>query len=105
MTSTNATMAHLDPTLIVSANAKILADTKLRSGAAFLGPQMTWHRKPNAGGGACDVCGCLGLRLGVRHRALEAGHGVKGAAYVKSHTDCTKDTVETYLGHDGKSAR
>ncbi len=66
---------------------------------------MTWHRKPNPGGGPCDVCGCPGLRLGVRHRALEAGHGVEGAAYVKTSTDCTKDTVETYLGPDGQEPR
>ncbi len=97
--------AHLTTAEILKSNAKILADSQRRDGVNFLGPQMTFHRKPNAGGGACEVCGCLGLRIGVRHRALEAGHGVEGAAYVKTHTDCTKDTVETYLGLDGKPAR
>jgi hypothetical protein len=96
---------HLDPAAIKERNARILDEEKRRLGENFLGPQMTWHRKPNAGGGPCDVCGCPGLRLGVRHRALEAGHDVPGAVYVKTRSDATGDTVETYLGAEGGSPR
>ena len=67
---------------------------------------MTWHRKPNSGGGHCDVCGCPGLRLGVRHRALVPGESDgSNAVYVKTSTDCTKDTVEHYLDANGMPAR
>ena len=67
---------------------------------------MTWHRKPNAGGGPCDVCGCPGLRLGVRHRALEAGYGIPGAVYAKTRNDASGGgAVETYLDADGNPPR
>jgi hypothetical protein len=97
---------HLDPAAIKAQNAKILAAEKRDLGDNFLGPQMTWHRKPNAGGGPCEVCGCPGLRLGVRHRALEAGYGIPGAVYVKTRNDASGGgAVETYLGADGTPPR
>jgi hypothetical protein len=98
--------SHLDPEAIKAENAKILARAQREEGDTFLGPQMTWHRKPNPGGGPCEVCGCPGLRLGVRHRALKAGHDFPGAAYVKTHNDATGGgPIEEHLGWDGKPAR
>lgn len=100
------TGAHLDPSAIAAYNAKSLALAKRALGENFLGPQMTWHRKPNAGGGPCDICGCPGLRLGVRHRALEALHDMPGAVYVKTHNDASGGgAVETYLDAEGKPPR
>lgn len=94
---------HLDPAAILDSNARALDIERRRHGENYLGPQMTPHRKPNAGGGPCDVCGCPGLRLGVRHWALPALHGTC-AAYVKTCNDRTGDSIETYLTWDGSAA-
>jgi hypothetical protein len=93
---------HLDPAAILASNAKVLAEAAAHP-ATFLGPQMTPHRKPNAGGGPCDVCGCPGLRLGVRHYALPALHGTR-AAYVKTSRDYSGEWAETYLTWEGRGA-
>lgn len=100
---------HLDPATILDSNARILAAEQRRQGANFLGPQMTPHRKPNAGGGPCDVCGCPGLRLGVRHYAVAAESTTKRllptAVWIKTRTDASQDTVETSLDWEGKPCR
>lgn len=98
--------AHLDPVKILATNARRLADERRRLGEDFPGEQMILHRKPNAGGGPCDVCGCAGLRLGVDHRALTAMESMArgGFAYVKVRMDCTHDTVETHLTWAGQAA-
>ena len=49
------------------------------------------------------MCGCLGLRFGVDHRALAAGESVRGR-YVKRSRDYTGDFAEMYLDAEGKGA-
>jgi hypothetical protein len=93
---------HLDAAVILAHNAKVLQDEASRP-VSYRGPQMTWHRKPNPAGGPCAVCGCLGLRLGVDHRALAAGESVHGR-YVKRSRHYRGDFAEMYLDAEGKGA-
>jgi len=94
------TTAHLDRASILRLNADILAEAE-RHPSTFRGPQMTFHRKPNGGGGPCDVCGCLGLRIGVMHRALGFGEAGRRAKYVKHSKHFSGDYVEEHLDADG----
>lgn len=77
-----STPTHLNPTEILKLNARTLAEAKSR--ADFPGPQMVEHRKPNPGGGPCDVCGCTGIRLGVLHKARSAESPGRGTYVVYS---------------------
>lgn len=96
------TTRHLDPAAILADNAKAVADAASHT-ETYRGPQMTFHRKPNAGGGPCDVCGCPGLRLGVEHRALGFGETGTRSRYVKIRHDIIgHDVAEMHLDADGR---
>lgn len=95
---------------LAAANKRDDATEKRRRGAAYQGPQMTWHYKPNKGGPkvTCDVCGALGLREGARHRALAFGETRPhpAAVYVRSvKVAFGQDWEEYYLDSHGKEVK
>jgi hypothetical protein len=92
---------HLDPDVISRENQRRFAEAERRP-ETYRGPQMTFHRKPNEGGGECEVCGCPGLRVGVLHRALGFGETGVRARYVKRASGPGGDVVETHLDANGK---
>lgn len=92
----------LDPDEIRKWNARRL-DSEHRD-PDYGGPQMTLHRKPNPGStkDPCEVCGCLGLKLGVRHHALAFGqYRPRGAVYLKFTAVPPNDSILTYLDASG----
>lgn len=95
------TTAHLDPAAILVTNARILAAASSRP-ESYRGPQMTDHRKPNAGGVACDICGCLGIRLGVMHRALGFGETGARSRFEITAKDYSGDVAVRTVDYDGK---
>lgn len=95
-----STTRHLDPAAIARFNAEMLKAAQSRP-ETFLGPQMTEHRKPNPGGGPCEICACPGLRLGTRHRALGFGESSR-ARYVKHGTDYSGESTGMYLDREGR---
>jgi hypothetical protein len=83
----------------------MMNDTILLSDSDYknAGPQMQWHRKPNAG--PCDICGCgPSLRKGVLHRAYTAPEAWRyGCPYVKNVKVCFgTDNDSRPVGWDGK---